>query len=247
MGARAGSMGFASSCLKDEWSLFNNTAGLADLEKAAISFTYDSQPSFRPFDRMAMAFSLPTKFGVGGAGIFRFGDDLFNEQIIALGFANTFGLASLGLNVNYIQYKAEGFGRKGVISLSFGGLAELTEKMFVGAHVINLNQPKISSTENEKLPTTLILGIGFQLTPKTFITTEVEKDFDYPVQWKGGLEYQPFKKFAFRTGFKINPHTAFLGVGFDNKKLKLDYAYQHNFVIGSRHQATVGYLINNKK
>jgi hypothetical protein len=246
MGARAGGLAYASSCLTDEWAIFNNVSGLVKVDKTSSAFTYDTQPGFKPFDRMAAAFAVPLKFGTAGAGVFRFGDQLYNEHIIALGFANTFGLASLGLKVNYIQYKAEGFGSKGVISLSFGGITTLTEKISIGAYIINLNQPNIS-LENEKLPTLLILGAGFQLTPETFVTTELEKDLNYPVKWKTGVEYLLYKKFTIRTGFTLNPAVAFFGLGFKTRKFKLDYAYQHDFSIGSRHQATVGYIFNKQK
>ena len=244
IGARANSVGYASSCLEDEWSIFNNIAGLANVEKVSAAFAYDAQPSFKPFNRAAAVCAVPLKFGVAGVGVFRFGDKLYNEQILTAGFSNTFGLASLGLKVNYIQYNAEGFGRKGVLSLSFGGIAKLTEKILIGAHIININQPKISASENEKLPTVLITGILFKLSPKTFITTELEKDLEYPVLWKTGFEYQVHKKFIFRTGFNINPHAGFFGLGFRPKKFKLDYTYQNSFSIGTRHQASVAYIFS---
>ncbi len=244
IGARANSLGYASSCLEDEWSIFNNIAGIANVKEVSTAVTYDAQPSFKPFNKAAAVFALPLKFGVAGVGIFRFGDKLYNEQILTMGFSNTFGLASLGLKINYIQYHAEGFGRKGVLSLSFGGIAKLTEKIFIGAHIINVNQPKISTTENEKLPTILITGISFKLSSKTFIATELEKDLEYPILWKTGFEYQVHKKFIFRTGFNINPHAGFFGLGFRPKKFKIDYAYQNSFSLGSRHQASVGYIFN---
>lgn len=247
MGARAGGLGYASSCVQDEWSIFNNVAGLAEVKKISASVTYDALPSFKSFNRVAATFTLPVKFGVAGVGIFRFGDEMYNEQIASLGFSNTFGLASLGLKLNYIQYNAEGFGTKGFISVSFGGIAQLTEKIFIGAHIINLNQPDISSAGDEKLPTILIVGTAFRLTPQTFITTELEKDLHFPVKWKAGAEYQFYKKFLCRTGFHINPSTAFFGFGFHPGKFKLDYVYQHNFTTGSRHQATVGYFLSSDK
>lgn len=246
VGARSSGLANASACLQDEWSLFNNVAGLASQENTAASFTYDAQPGFAPFNKMAGVFAMHIKPGVAGIGLFRFGDDLYSEQIICVGFANTFGLASLGVKVNYIQYTSSGFGTKGVFSVSFGGIAKLTEKIFIGAHVVNINQPDISKTESEKLPTTLILGVGAQITSQTFFTTELEKDLNYPLKWKTGIEYKPFKKFSARTGFSVNPESIFFGFGFRPKRFSLDYAYQHNFVIGSRHQATVGYTFNRK-
>ena len=243
-GARANGLGFASSCLEDEWSIFNNIAGLAKVDQVSAAFTYDAQPSFKPFNKAAAIFAMPLKFGVAGVGIFHFGDKLYNEQILTAGFSNTFGLASLGMKVNYVQYYAEGFGRKGVISISFGGIAKLAENLSLGAHIVNLNQPTISTSGNEKLPTVLVAGIGFKLSSKAYLTTEIEKDFDYTATWKTGFEYQLNKKFTFRTGFNVNPHAGFFGLGFRPRKFKLDYAYQHDFTFGTRHQATVGYIFN---
>ena len=246
MGARASALGQATACLQDEWSLFNNVAGLAGLDRSAASFSYDTQPGFPSFNKMAGVFSMPIKPGIAGLGLFRFGDDLYSEQIISMGFANTLGLASLGIKANYIQYQASGFGTKGVFSISFGGIAKLAEKIFIGAYVSNINQPHISKTEKEKLPTNLVLGLGAQITPQAFFATELEKGLDHPVRWKSGIEYKPFKKFVARTGFSVNPTCIFFGFGFRPRRFSLDYAYQHHFVIGSRHQATVGYSFAKK-
>jgi hypothetical protein len=243
-GARAQGVGFASSCLQDEWSLFNNIAGLAKVDRITTAFTYDAQPSFAPFNKTAAVFALPLKFGVAGFGVFHFGDRLYNEQILTAGFSNTFGLASLGIKINYVQYNAVGFGRKGVISVSFGGIVKLTENISLGAHIVNLNQPTITTVENEKVPTTLVIGIAFTLSDKTYLATEIAKDLDYPLTWKTGFEYQVHKKFVFRTGFNIAPHAGFFGFGFRPKKFKLDYAYQHHFTFATRHQATVAYIFN---
>ena len=247
MGARSSSLGNASSCLEDEWSVFNNIAGLAESENLVASFTYDAQTGFAPFNKMAAVFSLPIKFGVAGAGIFRFGDELYNEHVITLGLANTFGNTSLGLKANFIQYNAPGFGTKGLWSVSFGGISRITKNFFVGAHVVNINQPDISKTEKEKLPTTLILGVAVQLTSQTLVAAELEKDLSFPLKCKAGIEYKPFKKFAFRTGFNLNPGALFFGLGFRPRKFSLDYAFQHNIITGSRHQASVGYVFSRHK
>lgn len=227
--------------------MFNNVAGLAKLESTSAAFTYEAQPGFAPFDKMAAVFSLPVKVGVAGVGIFRFGDELYNEQIISVGFANTFGLASIGLKANYIVYSASHFGSKGVFTISFGGVAELTDKISVGAHIVNINQPDISKTENEKIPTVLVVGLAAQLTSQALITSELEKDLSYDLKWKTGIEYKPFKKFTTRSGFCVNPNYIFFGLGFRTSKFSLDYAYQHSFIVGSRHQSTVGYNFNRHK
>jgi len=244
IGARANGIGYASSTLFDTWSVFNNIAGTSKLEKLSVAFTYDAHPSLTGANRTAACFALPIKFGVFSAGAYRFGDDLYNEQVLSAGFGNQFGLASLGAQVNYIQYRTEGFGSKGVWSLSMGGIAELTPHISIGAYIQNINQPKIS--EFEKLPTKLVSGISFKPIDKVFIATEIEKDLEYDATWKAGREYKFHKKFCARTGYNINPNAAFFGLGFFTNKFIIDYALQHNNLFGLSHQAALTYRFVSK-
>ncbi|HEX5168363.1 MAG TPA: hypothetical protein VFW11_04270 [Cyclobacteriaceae bacterium] len=241
MGSRANALAYSSACLQDEWSLFNNVAGLSKVEQPSLSTAYDWQPSLPIGNRMAAGLCLPTKIGVAGIGFFRFGDALYNEQILSGGFANQFGLASIGAKINYIQYNAEGFGRKGVVTVSLGGIAELTPTLKVGAYIININQPVLSKDEKEKIPTTLVTGVAFTPTEKVMIAAQIEKDIEYQFAWKAALEYKPFKKASFRTGFNVHPGTAFFGMGFQSKKFRLDYALQYSVVTGTGHQASIVY------
>jgi hypothetical protein len=113
MGARVNGIGYASATLFDSWGIFNNMAGVAKLKSSTATFTYDLRPSIPGANRMAATFSSPLKIGVVSAGVYRFGDDLYNEHLISAGYSSQFGLAALGASVNYIQYRAEGFGSKG--------------------------------------------------------------------------------------------------------------------------------------
>ena len=193
---------------------------------------------------MAAAFAMPLKFGVIGAGAYKFGDDLYNEHILTTGFSNQFGLAALGGQVNYIQYRTEGFGSKGVWSLHVGGIAEITPHISVGAYIVNVNQPSLNP--EDKLPTKLVAGIGFTPTEKFLLVTEIEKDLDYDATWKMGMEYKFHEKFCARTGYNINPNAAFFGLGFKTKKFTIDYALQHSLYFNMSHQASVGYQFKSK-
>jgi hypothetical protein len=247
MGARANGIGNTSSCIADEWSIFNNIGGLSKSTSAVAAFSYENRPSLVGANRMAFVFAMPVKIGTAGIGLFRFGDNLYSEQIICAGYSNTFGLASLGIKMNYIQYNAEGFGTKGLISVSAGGLAQLTPQLCIGVHIVNLNQQKISDDhEKEYLPTVLVAGVGIKASDKVFIVTEVEKDLTYDVNLKAGFEYQIHKKFAVRSGFNIKPATGYFGMGFKPKKFTLDYSFRYEPNLGGSHQATVGYIINRK-
>jgi hypothetical protein len=241
IGARSMSIGYASACLSDEWSVFNNVAGLAKVKDPAAAFTYHAFPYFIPFNRMAATVVVPVSIGVSAVGVYRFGDALYNEQILSCGFANTMGLASLGVKLNYIQYHIEGFGSTRALSVSAGGIATLTPAFSVGAHIININQPVLTKQGDETLPAIMVLGFGFKVSGQVFIASEIEKDLSYALRWKTGLEYRLHKKFTLRTGFNINPDAAFLGFGCKAKKFLLDYGLQWSMNTGVNHQAGVCY------
>lgn len=242
VGGRAGGIAYASACSKDEWSLFNNVAGLASIEQAVATSTYDAKPRLVGANRSALALALPTKLFVIGFGALRFGDDLYNEQLLSIGISNQLGLASLGATLNYLQYNAQGFGNKSILSVSAGGIASLSKSVAIGAYVLNINQPLLSELDGEKVPTTLSLGIGFTPTEKVQLSTELSKEIDHDTTFKTGMEYKANKKFFARTGFSLYPDNIFIGIGFAQSRLSLDYSYQYALKgLGESHQASLAY------
>ncbi len=236
-------MGNASACLSDVWSITSNVAGLASIKSFEVAATYHAIPLFTPFNRTAAVVALPLKSGVLGASVFRFGDDLYSEQIASLAFANTYGLASLGLKANAIQYRAEGLETRTAFSLSFGGIATLTPQLSVGAHIVNINQPVINDLTGDRLPTRLAVGVSLKLSTRVITALELEKDLQNPPMIKTGIEYSVFDKLAFRTGFNLHPQAGFFGIGGSLGKLQLDYALQFADAFGLSHQATVTFTL----
>jgi hypothetical protein len=242
MGARQAGMAYASAALSDGWSLFNNVGGMATLTQPVASAAYDLATALPGANRMAFAATLPVKYGVAGVGVFSFGDRVYSESMLTAGFSNTFGLASLGVRINYLQYRAEGFGTKGVFTIGMGGIARFTDQLLFGAYITNLNQPKLSEN-GQRVPTLLNAAMVFLPTDKVLATIEIQKDIDYQTTWKAALEYRFHTKFAVRTGFALYPNAAFLGFGFEHKRLTLDYAFQYSSTFRFNVQASVHYKL----
>jgi hypothetical protein len=245
MGARPAGMGYASAGSFDEWSLFNNPGGLGKIEQINAAFSLEVQSQLKGANRMAALFNHPSKWGTLSAGLFRFGDDLYNEQALSVGFGNQIGIATLGIKANVIQYQASGFGIYRSLSIDFGGITELTEKLILSAYILNLTQSRIGE-DNEPLPTRLTAGISYRPGSNIFITSELSKELDYPSTWRTGLEYSIQQKVFFRTGFNLNPNAAFFGIGVNKKKIRFDYSIQHNHLTGASHQASASYWLLQK-
>jgi len=247
IGARAGGMGYSVTCLQDDWSLFNNVAGLSFVKKTTLSSSYDARPQLQGANRMAFAVTTPVSIGTGALGFYKFGDDVYNEQKASIGFSNRLGLASLGASLNYLQFQSLGFGTKSLLTLNLGGIASLAPNFFIGAHIQNVNQPVLSESSQERVSTVLALGLGFAPTEKVWLSSELQKELENKSVCKLGIEYKPVKKFAARTGFNIRPNKLFAGIGFISHRLTIDYAYEYApNGLGSSHQASLAYLLKTK-
>src|SRR5690242_9972831 len=95
LGARTMGMGFSSSTLADDWSLFNNVGGIGKTNQASANFAYEIKPALTGANRLAASILVPTKPATLGLDVFRFGDDLYSENIVSLGIGNTIGNTSL--------------------------------------------------------------------------------------------------------------------------------------------------------
>lgn len=247
MGARAAGIGYTTATISDDWSLFNNPGGLGKGKSSSINFACEAVPALAGANRLAASFVSTTKFGTIGVGLFRFGDMVYNEHLVSLGYGSQVENTALGARVNYIQYRAENFGTLTAFSFDLGGITQITPQIAVGAFITNLTQSKLIGTEGEQLPTKLTAGIRLQPTDKVFIAAEIEKDIAYQSTWKSALEYNFYMKLFFRTGFNLNPNAAFFGLGLHKKMLRIDYAIRFSQWMGVAHQISASYSFASRK
>jgi len=246
MGARAAGMAYASSALYDEWSLFNNPGGLAKMSQNSAAFAYDAPIRLKGANRTAALYNHHTKPGTASFGLFRFGDDVYNEQTLSIGFGNQIGISSLGLKLNILQYHSQGLGIYRAVTFEFGGITKLSEVFHIGAHITNLTQAKIGK-DNEPLPVRLTTGMSYQPDKDIIITSELCKVLEYPITWRTGIEYGYHQKVFIRTGFNLNPGTGFFGIGIRKKIIRMDYSLQFNHYTGPSHQAAASYWFLSKE
>jgi hypothetical protein len=153
VGSRAVGMGDASITLDDVWGIFNNPAGIIGVENATIATSFENRFGLEGLNLITAAFVQPTKIGNFGLGVYRFGDELFNQTKITAGYAHQIGIVSLGGRVNLLQYFTEGFDPQNMLTFDFGGIGQITPQLFFGAYVTNINQARIARNEDERVPT----------------------------------------------------------------------------------------------
>lgn len=247
LGARSMALGEASASISDQWAIFNNVAGIGEEESTSALFSYQNRYATSALSSFSAAFIKPLSFGVTGISAYKFGDNLFSEQKLSLSFADKIGIVALGSSINYVQYRIQGVGSKGLVSIDFGGIVSFGEQLNFGAFISNINQARVSNFENENLPTIMRAGITYQPIESLMINVEIEKDLDFTEQFKTGIEYKFYKQFYARTGFRTQPFHSSFGLGFRPKKILVDYAFSNNSSIGDIHELSVAYLIGLKR
>lgn len=235
VGPRALGMGDISAVNADLWGVLNNPGGIANEEELAAFVSYRTIFDFAPFNTVSAGVVSPTKFGTVGLGLFRFGDELFNTQMISLSLARKIGIMQLGMKASYLQLNIDGFGSRGVFVADIGGIATLTPELSFGAHIYNFSQSAVSAETRERVPTVIRLALAYEPSEEFRLAIEGEKDVDLDPDIKLGIQYRVIEDLYLRTGFSGLNNTHSFGGGLQLQRFVIDYAVRVDRDLGSTH------------
>ena len=238
-GAKSQGMGSGKLFHQDAWSLFNNIGALDRAPSSQIATSIDQRFGLPELSTIALSGLIKGDAGSLGIGIARYGGELFNQHLASLGISTTRGILSFGGKIEWMQTQIEGFGTGNAFLFSFGGIAELGPKFFLGSHFSNLNQAKLSKNSIHQLPTLMQLGLSYLPSKNLVFHTELEKDLDAKPSLKIGLQYQLEDWIYLRTGLHSQPSLLSFGLGLQKKWIGLDYAYGQNSALGSTHHLSL--------
>lgn len=246
MGARNASLGGASVTLTDQWSLFNNVAGLGQLDADYAFGSYQNRFNLVELQTIGGGYVRRLNATGVGVGFYRFGDELFSEQRLHLGIGHQLDQVSLGLSAGYLQYNVSSVGTVGAFVLEFGGIASLTEELSFGAHIFNVNQGSLNSQEGDKVPTVMKAGVSYQPIDALVLILETEKEIDFDEVIRVGLEYMIIDGLFLRTGISTAPFNGNFGFGFHPRNFQIDYSFSNDTFLGAIHEVSFSYQIPKK-
>jgi hypothetical protein len=240
-GARQAGLGSAVVALFDGSNFQGNIAGLAKTKQTTIMLSHEHRPSLPGADRMSAHMAAPTAWGVFSAGVFQFGDALYKEQTLSAGYSHQLGLAAIGARADYVRYQPEGFPARQTLAVALGCIAEITPQFLVGASISNINQAQLNKKTQERIPSRMTVGLAFVPSKKVYSALEVHKELLHTASVRMGIEYTPFKKIAFRTGYQLHPSQFSAGVGFITNRFRIDYAARYATVLHLMHHVSIAY------
>lgn len=234
-GGRTISLGNCSVALNDFWSCNNTPAGFASQNGISIGFSYQNKFLLKELGHKNAGILLPLNIGVIGVSFSQFGYNLYNENIIGLGFAREFGdKLRIGLKLDYLFFKfPENYENRSVPTFELGIQYHINESLCLGAYIFNPINVKSRTINRDKIPIIMRLGFSYYVTEDFLITSEIEENFEHDFSYRIGLEYEIYKNIFLRSGFQLNPELFTFGVGYNYKWCIIDVCAQMNQDLGT--------------
>ena len=222
----------------DVFSLFNNPAGLAQMNWRELGIYYSPSPfGFSELANGFIAYHEPFDFGSIGVGAMTYGFELYRENKISIGFSyNYLNKFFAGAAVNLHTVSIKNYGSDNAFYLNIGGLFYLTQYFRLGFSVQNLNRASFGN-EKDNIPLIYNTGFSYGVMEDLTFNLAVEKDIRYNYSLRGAIEYYLLEYLSLRTGFSNEPSSYSAGIGINYSYFSLDYAFFTHTDLGLTHQA----------
>lgn len=232
MGAAPATMGHTGTALKhSSWAVFNNPAWLSTEERTVSFFGYRFAGLSELTD-MAASVTIPVPFGAAGAGIHRYGFDLYSEHRVAAAFKKQLGSVHAGLTLVYHHVSiGGGYGSAGTAGVLAGFGIELGDNLQLGIRTGYLNRPKLGSFD-EPVPASAAAGIRYDISDGAFVTADVVKDPDFPISARAGIEFKLIESLSLRSGLSGRPSSYGFGLGYNPGPFRVNLGVQQNHPLG---------------
>ena len=235
IGAKSAAIGNATTALyEDQWGLFSNPASISS-EKISVGFFGLRYFGFPEITDVSSVINFPLLNGSSSIGFYSFGDDLYSETNINVGYKYSWKGVNAGLSIQYRHLSLGGdYGSGGALSLSIGILSKINKSIFIGAKIRNVNRGVYNFEFNdEELPQDISIGLSYKLEDKSTFYFDVLKDLRFPVSYRGGVEVEIIDDIVGRLGATFEPTTYTFGLGYRLKKWQINIAVQQHEVLGT--------------
>ena len=224
----------------DVFAIFNNPAGLAQLNWREAGIYYSPSPfGLTELANGFIAYNEPLSFGSIAIGGMNYGFELYKENKIIAGLSYNYSNKFFaGIAVNYHTVSIKNYGNAGAFYLNIGGLVYLTKEIRWGFSVHNINRATFGEYDDQ-IPMVFSSGFSFDIVDNLSLNTAVEKDILKSASFLFGIDYEIISSISLRTGFRNEPSTYTAGIGINYSFISLDYALFTHPDLGLTHQAGI--------
>lgn len=207
----------------DVFSFTSNQASLAQIKNFSAGVYAEKRFLLEELSLLQLALALPTSSGHFGLKAGYYGFSAYNESQIGLAYGRKLGeKVDLGAQFNYNGVTASGYGNAAAINFDIGLLLHLTDKLHAGIHAYNPVGGKFGKNLEEKLASVYHVGLGFEASDNFFVSAELEKEENQPVNINAGLQYKVLPQLMVRGGIATASSNAYFGAALYFKSFRMD-------------------------
>jgi long-subunit fatty acid transport protein len=217
----------------DVFSFTANQASLAQLKNASAGIYGERKFLLSELNNYTAAIALPTSSGSFGLKTNYYGFSDYNETQLGLAYARKLGTkVDLGAQFNYNGISIAGYGNDAAISFELGTILHISDKLHAGIHLNNPVGGKFGKDQQEKLASVYTFGMGYEASEKVFVSTEIVKEEDQPVNVNAGLQYRFIPQLVARVGVSTVTSTGWFGVGLFLRSFRIDVTASYHPQLG---------------
>ena len=217
----------------DAFSFTSNQASLAQIKTATAGVYAERRFLLNELNNYTAAIALYTNSGNFGLKANYYGFSDYNETQLGLAYGRKLGnKVDIGAQFNYYSIRIPTYGDASAISFELGAVLHVTDKLHAGVHVSNPVGGKFGEEQQEKLSSVYSMGLGYDASEKFFISTEIEKEEDQPVNVNAGMQYKFLPQLLARVGVSTATSTAWFGLGLTIKAIRIDVTTSYHPQLG---------------
>lgn len=216
----------------DVFSFVNNQAALAQIKNPVVGVYGEKRFLLNETSLYTAAIAVPSSLGNFGLSIKYFGFKNFNESQVGLAYGRSLGKkVDIGVQFNYYGYRVPAHNSDNTVNVEIGAIVHLTDKLNAGVHVYSPVGGEFSKTD-EKLTSAYTIGLGYDASERFFVSAELVKEEDYPVNLNAGVQYRFAKQFFARAGIASATSASYAGVGLGWGNFRLDITGSYHPQLG---------------
>ena len=217
----------------DVFSFTSNQASLAQLKNAAAGVYGERRFLLDELNNYTAVLVLPTNTGNFGLKTNYYGFSDYNETQLGLAYGRKLGnKVDIGAQFNYHGIRIAGYGNASAISFELGAVMHISDKLHAGVHVSNPAGGKFGKDQQEKLSSVYTIGLGYDASEKFFVSAEIEKEEDQPVNVNAGMQYKFLPQLLARVGMSTATSSAWFGLGLNIKSFRIDVTTSYHPQLG---------------
>lgn len=217
----------------DVFSFTSNQASLAQLKSSSVGLYGERRFLLNELNNYTATIGLTTKTGNFGVKANYSGFSDYNETQLGVAYARKLGNnLDVGAQFNYNGIQIAGYGNASAISFEVGTIFHISEKLHAGIHANNPVGGKFGKEQQEKLSAVYSFGLGYDASSKFFISAEIEKEEDQPINVNAGFQYKFIPQLLVRAGMSSATSSAWLGVGVTLKSVRFDITSSYHSQLG---------------